>query len=80
MGSNFNKNSQIKILKPHAHLRNIGRNSSKFPTNPTKDIEGVDKISDLQVYVSMGNYSVNNSSIKNPKPHAHLYIIGRKST
>ena len=26
------------------------------------------------------NISVKNSSIKNPKPHAHLHIIGRKST
>ena len=33
-----------------------------------------------KAYVSMGNNSVKNSSIKNPKPHAHLHIIGRKST
>ena len=28
----------------------------------------------------MGDNSVKNSRIKNPKPHAHLHIIGRKST
>ena len=28
----------------------------------------------------MGDNSVKNSRIKNPKPHAHFHIIGRKST
>ena len=33
-----------------------------------------------KVYVSMGDNSVKNSRIKLLKPHAHLHIIGRKST
>ena len=41
MGSNSNKNSQIKILKPHAHLCIIGRKSTKFQVNPMNDVEGV---------------------------------------
>ena len=50
--------------------------------NPMKDVEGVEEIRFLtyKAYVSMGNNSVKNISIKNPKPHAHLHIIGRKST
>ena len=50
--------------------------------NPMKDVEGVEKTRVLtyKAYVSMGNNSVKNSSIKNPKPHAHFHIIGRKST
>ena len=43
MGSNSNKNSQIKILKPHAHLCIIGRKSTKFQMNPMKDVEGVEE-------------------------------------
>ena len=79
MGSNANKNSQTKILKPHAHLHIIGRKSTM---NPMKDVGGVQETRFLtyKVYVSMGNNSVKNSSIKNPKPHAHLHIIERKST
>ena len=41
MGSNSNKNSQIKILKPHAHLCITGRKSTKFQMNPAKDVGGV---------------------------------------
>ena len=80
MGSNYNKNSQIKILKPHAHLHIIGRKSTKFPMNPMKYI-GVEEARFLtyKMYVIMGNNSVKNCSIKNPKPHTHLHIIGRKS-
>ena len=50
--------------------------------NLMKDVEGVTETRFLtyKVYVSMGNYSVKKSSIKNPEPHAHLHIIGRKST
>ena len=50
--------------------------------NPMKDVEGVEETSFLtyKAYVSMGNNSVKNISIKNLKPHAHLHIIGRKST
>ena len=33
-----------------------------------------------KVSVSMGNHSIKNSRIKILKPHAHLHIIGRKST
>ena len=33
-----------------------------------------------KVYVSTGDHSVKNSRIKILKPHAHLHIIGRKST
>ena len=41
MGDNSVKNSQIKILKPHAHLHIIGRKSTKFQVNPMKDVGGV---------------------------------------
>ena len=82
MGNYSNKNSQIKILKPHAHLCIIGRKSTKFQMNPMKDVAGVEETRFLtyKAYVSMGNNSVKNRSIKNPKPHAYLHIIGRKST
>ena len=33
-----------------------------------------------KVYVSMGDNSIKNNRIKILKPHAHLLIIGRKST
>ena len=47
-----------------------------------KGVEGVEEIRFLtyKEYISMGNNFVKNSSIKNPKPHAHLHFIGRKST
>ena len=47
-----------------------------------KDAEGVEvtKFLTYKEYVSMGTNSVKNSSIKNPKPHAYIHIIGRKST
>ena len=50
--------------------------------NPMKDVDLVENTRFLtyKAYVSMGNNSVKNSSIKYPKPHAHLHIIGRKST
>ena len=82
MGDNFIKNCRIKILKSHAHLHIIGRKSTKFQVNPMKDVGGVEETRFLtyKAYVSMGNNSVKNSSIKNPSPHAHLHIIGRKST
>ena len=50
--------------------------------NLMEDVEGVEETRFLtyKPYVSMGNNSVKNSSIKNPKPHAHLHIIGKKST
>ena len=82
MGSNSNKNSQIKILKSHAHICIIGGKSTKFQMNPMKDVEGVEEIRFLtnKASVSKGNNSVKCSSIKNPKPHAHLHIIGMKST
>ena len=47
MGSNSNKNSQIKILKPHAHLCIIGRKSTKFQVNPMNDVGGVAKTRSL---------------------------------
>ena len=77
-----NKNSLIKILKPHAHLHIIGRQSTKFQMNPMKDVEGAEetRFQTYKAYVSMDNNSIKNSSIKNPKPQAHLHIIGRKST
>ena len=40
MGDNSVKKSQIKILKPHAHLHIIGRKSTKFQVNPMKDVGG----------------------------------------
>ena len=81
MGNNSNKNSPIKILKPHAHVRIIGRKSTKFPMNPMKEVEGVEtRFLTYNVYVSIGNNSIKNTSIKKPKPHAHLHIIERKST
>ena len=50
--------------------------------NPMKDVEGVEETRFLtyKANVSMGNNSVKNRSIKNPKPHAHLHIIEREST
>ena len=50
--------------------------------NSMKDVEGVEETRFLtyKAYVSMGNNSIKNKSIKNPKLHAHLHIIGRKST
>ena len=50
--------------------------------NPMKAVEGNEQTGFLtyKAYVSMGNNSVKNSSIENPKPQAHLHIIGRKST
>ena len=47
-----------------------------------KDVEEVEETRFLtyKAYVNMGNNSVKNCSIKNPIPHAHLQIIGRKST
>ena len=82
MGSNSNKNSQIKILKPHAHLCIIGRKYTKSQMNPMKDVEGVEETRFLtyKAYVSMGNNFVKNSSIKHFKSDAHHPIIGRKST
>ena len=76
------KNSQIKILKPHAHLRITGRKSIKFQMNPMEDVVGAAKTRFLtyKVYVSMSNNSVKNCSIKNPESHAHLHIKGGKST
>ena len=46
--------------------------------NPMKDVEGVEETRFLtyKVYVSMGNNSVKNNSIKNPIPHAHIHIMG----
>ena len=69
-------------LKSHAHLCIIRRKFTKFQMNPMKDVERVEKTKFLtyKAYVCMGNNSVKNSSIKNPKPHAHLHIIRRKST
>ena len=41
MGYNSVKNGRIKIIKPYAHLHIIGRKSTKFQVNPTKDFGGV---------------------------------------
>ena len=41
MGDNSIKNSQIKILKSHAHLHIVGKKSTKFQMNPMKDVGGV---------------------------------------
>ena len=62
--------------------------------NPIKDIEGVEETGFLtyktyvsmgnnsiyKAYVSMGNNSIKNSQIIFLKAHAHLHIIGRKSS
>ena len=60
----------------------IGWKSTKFQMNPMKDVEGVEETRFLtyKAYVSMGNNSVKNRSIKTPKTTAHLHVIGRKST
>ena len=81
-GSTSSKNSQTKVLKPYAYFRIIRRKSTKFQMNQIKHEEGVKEIRCLtyKVYISMGNNSVKNKSIKNPKPHAHLHSIGKKST
>ena len=81
MGSNSTNSSQIKILKPHAHLHMIARKSIKFQMNLMKGVKGVAEIRvrTYKMYVTMGNNSAKNSSIKNPKSYAHLHIIGRKS-
>ena len=65
MGSNSMKNSQIKIVKPHLCI--IGRSSTKFQMNLMKDVQGAveTKFLTYKLYVSMGNNSVKNSSLKN---------------
>ena len=57
-----------------------GRKSTNFPMNLMKDVEGAEETRFLtyKVFVILGNNSVQNSSIKNLKPHVHLHIIGRK--
>ena len=47
MGDNSVKNSQIKLLKPYAHLPIIGRKSTKFQVNQMKDLGGVAEIRSL---------------------------------
>ena len=48
MGDNSVKIVESKlILKPHAHLRIIGRKSSKFKVNSIKDVVGVVEIRSL---------------------------------
>ena len=80
MGSKSIKKRQIEILKPHAHLRIIGRKSTKFQMNLMKSVEGIaeTRIQNYKVYVSMDNNSVKNNLIKNLKSCAHVHIIGRK--
>ena len=53
-----------KFLNMHI----MGKKSTKFQMNPMKDVEGVEERRFLtyKAYVSMGNNSVKNSSIKNP--------------
>ena len=81
MGNNSVKNSRIKIPKSHAHLHIKERKSTKFQVYPMKDVEGVAETRIIVgKVVSMGDNSAWNSRIEVPKPHAHLYIIGRKST
>ena len=48
--------------------------------NPMKDVGVVETRSWLAKYVTMSDNSTKNSRIKILKPHAHLHIIGRKST
>ena len=48
MGDNSVRNSQIKILKPNAHLCIIGRTSTKLQVNPMKDVEGAVEIRSLR--------------------------------
>ena len=50
--------------------------------NRMKDVAGVKETRFLthKAYASMGNNSVKNRPIENPKPHAYLHIITRKST
>ena len=43
MGDNSVRNSQIKILKPHAHLHIIGRKPTKFQVNLMKDVGAVEE-------------------------------------
>ena len=82
MGYNSIKNSQIKILKPHAHLHIIGRMSKKFQMNQMKDVGGVAETRTwLAKFKSARATTIpsKKSLIKILKPHAHLHI-GRKST
>ena len=81
MGSNSNKNSQIKHLKPYAHLCIMGRKSIKFQMKAMKDV-GLEETRFLtyKAYVSISNNSIKNSSIKNLKAQAHLHITGRKTS
>ena len=75
MGSNSNKNSQIKILKSHAHLCIIGMKATKFQMNPMKVAEGAEETRFLtyKVYVSMGNNSVIKSQSKILN-YMHIFI------
>ena len=74
MGNNTNKNSRIKILKPHAHLPVTGRKSIKFQMNAMKDVGGVAEtrswlaeFKDYLPYLFHGfrNKNVNNFSLGN---------------
>ena len=58
MGDNSIKNSQIKILKTHAHLHIIGRKSTKFQMNPIKDVGGVaeTRLSDRRPFKRIDGY------------------------
>ena len=48
MGDNSIENSQIKILKLHAHFHIIGRKSTELQVNPMKDVEGVAETKSLR--------------------------------
>ena len=73
MGSLSGKNSQIKILKPYAHLCIIGRKSAKFQMNPIKDVEGVEETRfDLQ---SMSAWTITPLKIVQLKILNHMHIF-----
>ena len=65
------KNSEIKIHRKKVY---------KFQTKLMKDVQGVaeKRFLTYKIYVSMGNNSVKNSSIKNSEPYAHFPIIGSR--
>ena len=79
MGSNSSKYSQIKILKPHAHLCIMGRKSTKFQINPMKDVGEVTEARSWLAKFKSDN-SVKNRRIKILKPSARLHIIAKKPT
>ena len=87
MGSHFNKNSQIKILKSDAHLCIKGRKSTKFQINPMKDVEGVEETrfgptKHMSAWAITPSKKLNKKSLTTCTSSCHrkeVYIISNKS-